>query len=79
MTTIEKIIARLDLVFDEVSYIENKEGLSITIKNKGKTKPIHYKAGTYEMPFEQYTDGNRGVEIQCSGIITDCVDEWRKK
>jgi len=76
MSTIEKITERLKLVFDEVAVMENNEGLTFTIKNKGKVKLFKYAKNTYEVPFNQYNEGNRGVEMQCAGMIADCLDEW---
>lgn len=68
---IEKIVAKLKLVFDKVTAIEDTNGLTVTVDHKGKQHSFIYKKGTYEGAFNLYDDN--ACFQQARGMAGDCI------
>lgn len=72
MNTIEKIVERLKLTFDEVTYKETTTELIIAVTHKGKTKIFNYPESVYKSSFALYDDN--AVAIQVRGMSMDILD-----
>lgn len=70
---IAKITAKLKLVFDEATSKEDANGLTITVKHKGKEYSFMYKKGTYDI-FNRYEE--KDLKAQVRGMAVDCLDKF---